>query len=177
MTAPVFLGGLEGCEHLGGGMLAEGGDDAGGVEPARVEYLLPVDVAGLDLAERGVAAVVELIAGPGTDADLDEREPVAGAADLVIGLDHDVGHVHAVHLGAGDDVPARPVVHQLGDVCRFHRGQQLLHAEVGDVDAAVELRRRYAELELVALTQAVMLRRGHADVGLAEAHEIIFCHL
>lgn len=32
-------------------------------------------------------------------------------------------------------------------------------------------------LELVALTQAVMLRRGHADVGLAEAHEIIFCHL
>ena len=157
-------------------MLAQSGDNAGGMEPAGIQGLFPVDIAGLNLAQGGVAPVIDLVAGSGADAHFHKGKAVPGAADLVKGFHHHVGHIHTMHLGVLDNVGAGPVVHQLGDIGGFQLGHQPVHAQVGDVDTAVQFGGGNAELQFFRLTKPVMIGRSEADIGFAKTHEIIFCH-
>ena len=89
MGVRVFARGVHGFDgHFGGGS-GKRGEDAAGVEPARAvlraEDRLPIEVAGLDLADGGVAAVGAADGGAHAEAALSKVEAVAdGAADAVV---------------------------------------------------------------------------------------------
>ena len=172
----VLLRSLERVQNLLRRVLAQCRHNAGGVEPAGVKHGFPVDIARLDLAERGVAAVIDLIACARADADLNERQTIARTADLVKRLDNDVRHIDTVHSCMLDDIFARPVVDQFRNISGLLLRHQTFDAQVGDVDAAVELCGCNAQLQRVRLSETVVVRRRHADVRFAEAHEIILCH-
>ena len=81
------------CIHGFGGDVGsrcrERGEDAAGVKPARAvlvaEDRLPIEVAGLDLADGGVAAIGAAGGGAHAESALGEVEAVAhGAADAVV---------------------------------------------------------------------------------------------
>ncbi len=78
----------------------ERGEDAAGVEPARAvlraEDGCPVEVAGFDLADGGVAAIGAARGGAQAESALSEVEAVAhGAADAVEGSPFEQGSVDA----------------------------------------------------------------------------------
>ena len=123
-----------------------------------------------------MAAVIDLIACARADADLNERQTIARTADLVKRLDNDVRHIDTVHSCMLDDIFARPVVDQFRNISGLLLRHQTFDAQVGDVDAAVELCGCNAQLQRVRLSETVVVRRRHADVRFAEAHEIILCH-
>ena len=89
MGVRVFARGVHGFDgHFGGGS-GERGEDAAGMKPARAvrmaEDRFPIEVAGLDLADGGVAAVGAAGRGAHAEAALSKVEAVAnGAADAVI---------------------------------------------------------------------------------------------
>jgi len=84
---------LDGLERECGGGFAEAGEDAAGVEPAdaaSAEDVIPVEVAGFELAGGGVAAVGDAQGGADAEAAFGEVEAVAcGAADAVEGAPED----------------------------------------------------------------------------------------
>ena len=84
---------------LGGGG-GERGEDAAGVEPLRgvlvSEYRGPIKIAGVELADRGVAAVGTAGGGADAEAALSEVKSVAdGASDAVVGNPLDEGGIDA----------------------------------------------------------------------------------
>ena len=93
-------GGVHGLGGYFGGGGGERGEDAAGVEPAGTivltEDCLPVEVAGLDLADGGVAAVRAARGRAHAEAAFSEVEAVAhGAADAVVGDPLEQGGVDA----------------------------------------------------------------------------------
>ena len=85
----VAAGGVHGFRGDFGGGGGERGEDAAGVEPARAvlgaEDRFPVEIAGLDLADGGVAAVGAAGGGAHAEAALGKVEAVAhGAAHAVV---------------------------------------------------------------------------------------------
>ncbi len=105
-----------------GGRLREGGEDAAGVEPPGAlvpEDRVPVDLAGTQLGDGGVAAVGASEGGPHPEAALGEVEAVPdGAPDAVVGHPADVGRVDAPLVDEVLEEVAHRVVHEGGD----HRG-------------------------------------------------------
>ena len=95
----VLLRGLDGLDGGLRGGLGEGREDAARVEPADAELaeeVLPVEVAGLDLRGRGVAAVRDADGAADAEAALGEVEAVADrAADAVVLAPLDEVGVHA----------------------------------------------------------------------------------
>ena len=95
----VLLRGLDGLDGGLRGGLGEGREDAARVEPADAqlaEEVLPVEVAGLDLRGRGVAAVRDADGAADAEAALGEVEAVADrAADAVVLAPLDEVGVHA----------------------------------------------------------------------------------
>ena len=116
---PCFLAALHRLDGDVGGGLGEGGEDAAGVEPAhaeRPEEVLPVDVARLQLAGGGVAAVGHAHGAADAEAALGEVEAVAdGAADAVVGPPLDEVGVHAALQDEVFDQVADLVVGEGGD--------------------------------------------------------------
>ena len=93
---------LRGLDGLDGGLssrLRERGEDAARVEPANAllaEEVFPVEVAGLDLRSRGIAAVRDADGATDAEATLGEVKAVAdGAADAVVLAPLDVISIHA----------------------------------------------------------------------------------
>ena len=104
-----------------GRALGQRAEHAAGVEPARrrapPNSCCPVDVAGLHLRHRGVAAVRAADAAARAEAALGEVQPVADAApDAVVFLPAQVRQVDAALEHQVLDQPADRVVGQRGDV-------------------------------------------------------------
>ena len=95
----VAAGGGDGFANELGGVFGERGHDAAGVEDADAfgaEDGVPVDGAGLELGDGGMATVHHAEAGADAEAALEEVDAVAGvAAYAVEGLPVDVGGVDA----------------------------------------------------------------------------------
>ena len=95
----VLAGFLDGFDDQERGGVAEGGEDAAGVQPARAEFaedVVPVEIAGLELAGGGMAAVGNADRAANAEAALGEVQAVAdGAAHAVEGRPFDEFGVHA----------------------------------------------------------------------------------
>ena len=172
----VLAGGVHGfCGDVGGGG-GERGEDAAGVEPARAvlgaEDRVPVEVAGFDLADGGVAAVGAAGGGAQAEAALGEVEAVAhGAANAVVRDPSEQGGVDAalqdevfdeaadgvVGEGGGDGgAQAEAAAEAAGDVV-FAAALPDLEVARG-VDAAfagIEAKHDFAEAEAIPAASGV----------------------
>ncbi len=116
VVMPRALAALRAADRFFGGGFGDGGGYAGDVEPFdAVKYFVPVDVAGLYVAEGGVGAVVDYVRGALAGSGLevvdahsagfsDDFRDVyavfselaqAGGADFVVGKDCGVRGVNA----------------------------------------------------------------------------------
>src|SRR5207248_9110596 len=98
----VPVGGLDRLNRDFGGGGGKRGEDAAGVEPADAELsenVIPVEVTGLQLRGRGVAAIGAAHGAADAEAPFGEVEPVAdGAADAIVLAPFDeVGGDAALH--------------------------------------------------------------------------------
>ncbi len=111
-------GGGDGLANDFGGVFRERGHDAAGVEDADAfggEKLIPVDGAGLELRDGGVAAVHHAEAGADAEAALEEVDAIAGvAANAVEGRPVDVRGVDAALQDEVFDQAADGVVDERG---------------------------------------------------------------
>ena len=150
-----------------GRRLGEGGEDAAGVEPARAllaEHDVPVDVARLELRDRGVAAVRAAQGRAHAVAALGEVEAVAHrAADAVVLGPAEVRLVHATLV----DEVLHEAAHRVVDQRGHHRRVQAEAAleAAGDVVFAAAL----PHLERARGVDAA-LAGVEAEHHLAEAH-------
>ncbi len=115
----VFARGVHGFDGDLGGGSGERGEDSAGMHPARAirraEDRLPVEVARLDLADGGVAAVGAADGGAQAKAALGKVEAVAhGAADAIVRNPADKRSVHAAFEDEVLDETADGIVGERG---------------------------------------------------------------
>ena len=156
---PCFFAAWQASRVDGGGGIAEGGGDAGPVEPfcAR-EDLVPIDVAGLDARDGGMGAVVG-----------DFRGALAGAA---------LEKVDADAVAAADDVPgadakaAQLIDGALGHVVVREAGDELgIEPVVGQGDGDIGLAAAVGEFEVGGLGEAQVAGGGQAHHDFAKGND------
>ena len=132
-----------------GGAGAQGGRDAGDVEPLRAgEDLRPIDHARLDGGDGGALAVVEDAAGPRGGAELQEVH-----ADAVVLRPDDV-------LGRHAGLAAWLAISRPSGLSVSRDTHAAERPEPGEADGGVQFRAADLDVEAAGLLQAAEVRRG-----------------
>ena len=152
------LGDLDGLLADGGHVGAQGGGDAGKVEPVRpLKDLVPVEVGGGGGGDGGAGPVIDDLGGPLAGALLQEVDahPVAAPDD--------VGHIHAVAAHLVDGGLSDVVGGELGD-------ESGVQPVIGQGDGHVGLAAAVSGSQRGGLNEPVVALGGQTEHDLAEGN-------